>query len=75
LRLKAPRKIVFDAKTNNEIRKIINVNSRKVKPGYKKRIKEQIQKVKQKKKREYIESKVKQNLLRKNIEESKKRNI
>lgn len=72
LRLRINSKPKFDSKTNAEIQKIIRVNSKKVKPGYKKKIKQQINKIKQKKKHEYIENQVKQRLLSSNIKRTKK---
>ena len=72
LRLRIKSKPRFDSKTNAEIQKIIRVNSKKIKPGYKKKIKQQINKIKQKKKHEYIESQVKQRLLSSNIKRTKK---
>lgn len=51
---------------------IINKNSKKVKPGYKKKIKKQILKIKQKIRHENIEKSVKKILVKKNIRDSKK---
>ena len=47
-----------DLKTQNEIQKIISTTSTKIKPGYKKKIKEAIQKINQKNKRSHIEKKM-----------------
>jgi ATP-dependent RNA helicase CshB len=73
LKLRLKQKLVFDNKTNNEIKKIIVTGSKKVVPNYKKKIKTKIAKIKQKLKHEYIEKKIKENLLKKNIERSKNR--
>ncbi len=71
LKLRIKSKPKFDSVTNAEIQKIIRVNSKKVKPGYKKKIKQQINKIKQKKKHEYIEKQVKQRLLNNSIRRTK----
>jgi 23S rRNA G2069 N7-methylase RlmK/C1962 C5-methylase RlmI len=71
LELKQSKKIMFDQKTNNEIKKIINKNSKVVRPGYKKKISAQIQKIKQKKKHEYIDSLIHKRLLKNNIRRTK----
>lgn len=47
-----------DLETQNEIKKVIATSSTKVKPGYKKKIKEAIQKINQKNKRSHIEKKM-----------------
>lgn len=59
IRLKSNHQLRFDSNTNNEIKKIVNVNSKKVKPGYKKKIKREIDKVKRKQKRAYLNKKYK----------------
>ena len=71
-KLKLRKKLKFDEKVNNEIKKIINQNSKKVKPGYKKKIKKQIHKIKQKIRHENIEKRVKKVLTKKNIRDSKR---
>ncbi|MGL4950868.1 MAG: DEAD/DEAH box helicase [Mycoplasma sp.] len=58
------KKFVYDEKTNTEIKKIATKKT-KVKPGYKKKQKQEIQKVKQKSKRKYLESKIKQDRIKK----------
>ena len=63
----------LDYSTNKEIQKVIYTGSKKVKPGYKKKIKEKIKKIKQKKRHEFIEKKIKQVLIAKNIRDSKKK--
>ena len=70
--LKLKKKIKYDEQTNNQIKKIIYTNSKKVKPGYKKKIKKQIHKIKQRIKHQNIEKKVKRILTSKNIQRSKK---
>ncbi len=75
LKLRVKTKLKFDSATNAEIKKIIRLNSKKVKPGYKKKIKQQINKIKQKKKHEYIERQVKQRLLNNNIRKTKHNKI
>ena len=69
--LKLNKKIKYDEQTNNQIKKIIYTNSKKVKPGYKKKIKKQIYKIKQKIRHQNIEKKVKRVLTNKNIQRSK----
>ncbi|MGL4948457.1 MAG: DEAD/DEAH box helicase [Mycoplasma sp.] len=71
-RLKS-NKIVFDQKTNSEIRKIVDKKT-KVKPGYKKKQKEEIKKIKQKSKRKYLEKKINQDRVKKYKQESRDRN-
>ena len=71
-KLKLKKKLKFDEKINNQIKMIINKNSKKVKPGYKKKIKKQILKIKQKIRHENIEKSVKKILVKKNIRDSKK---
>ena len=63
----------LDYSTNKEIQKVIYTGSKKVKPGYKKKIKEKIKKIKQKNRHEFIEKKIKQVLIAKNIRDSKKK--
>ncbi|MGL4951890.1 MAG: DEAD/DEAH box helicase [Mycoplasma sp.] len=58
------KKLMFDTKTNAEIKKVVSKKV-KVKPGYKKKQKEEIQKIKQKSKRKYLESKIKQDRIKK----------
>ncbi|MBP5256797.1 MAG: C-terminal helicase domain-containing protein, partial [Mycoplasma sp.] len=70
--LKIRKKLKFDEQTNNQIKKIIYTNSKKVKPGYKKKIKQQIYKIKQKVRHQNIEKKIKRTLIHKNINESKR---
>jgi len=71
IKLRLPKKKFFDLDTNQKIKKIINTQSKKVKPGYKKKIKNQIHRIKQKIKHEYIEKRIKQTLLQKNIKRTK----
>ncbi|GHU50848.1 hypothetical protein FACS189459_5490 [Bacilli bacterium] len=73
LKFKVVKKIYFDTKTNNEIKKIISTNSHRVRPGYKKKIKMKIDKIRQKKKHEFIEKKIKQQLLLRNIKRTKEK--
>ncbi|MDR2829421.1 MAG: DEAD/DEAH box helicase [Mycoplasmataceae bacterium] len=73
LKLRVQHKRMFDQKTNDQIKKIIRDGSHKISPGYKKKIKYKINKIKQKIRHEFIEKKIKQTLLRKNIKESKAR--
>lgn len=58
LDLKQKRKI--DEKQEQEIRKVISSSSKIVKPGYKKKLKQKINKIKQKNKREHIEKLVRE---------------
>jgi ATP-dependent RNA helicase CshB len=62
---------MLDQQTNNQIKKIIGTQSKKIRPGYKKKIKQQILKIKQKKRHEFIEKKIKQRLLENNIQRTK----
>lgn len=55
---------LLDDKTNQEIRKITSKNE-KVKPGYKKKRKTKIEKLKQKSKRKYLESVIKEQRIKK----------
>ena len=71
-KLRTKKKMKLDYSANAEIKKIINQGSKKVKPGYKKKIQAQINKIKQRKRHEAIEKKVKQQLLLRNINRSKK---
>ncbi|MCF0227274.1 MAG: C-terminal helicase domain-containing protein [Malacoplasma sp.] len=71
-KLRIKKKIKFDYSTNAEIKKIINQGSKKVKPGYKKKIQAKINKIKQRKRHEFIEKKIKQQLLISNISRTKK---
>jgi ATP-dependent RNA helicase CshB len=61
LQLRLRKKIVFDKETNSEIQKVIrnNKSTKRVKPCYKKKIKSQILKIKQKKKHEHIDKIIK----------------
>ena len=70
--LRIKKKIKFDEQTNNQIKKIIYTNSKRIKPGYKKKIKKQIHKIKQKVRHQNIEKKIKKILIKKNIKDSKK---
>jgi ATP-dependent RNA helicase CshB len=74
LKLRLPEKKRFDTETNDKIKKILISGSKKVSPGYKKKMKYKINKIKQKVRHEYIEKKIKQTLLHKNIRESKMKN-
>jgi ATP-dependent RNA helicase CshB len=58
-------RIFFDKETNDKIKYIIKTNSKKVKPGYKRKISNEIGRIKQKLKHQYIEKKVKENLMKK----------
>ena len=71
-KLKLRKKLKFDEKTNNQIKMIISKNSKKIKPGYKKKIKRQILKIKQKIRHDNIEKSIKKILVKKNISDSKK---
>jgi len=71
LRLHLKKKILFDDNTNKKIKEFYNKNSKVVKPGYKKKIKEYIHKISQKKKHEFIDKKIKENLVKKWKENSK----
>lgn len=66
----ASKKPVIDEKINAAINKITHGGKQKVKPGYKKKQKDQIQKLKQKSKRKYLEKKIKEQ----RIEQYKKNN-
>ena len=68
--LKLKKKIKYDEQTNNQIKKIVYINSKKVKPGYKKKIRKQIHKIKQKIRHQNIEKRVKRILTNKNIQSS-----
>ncbi len=61
LRFKKPHKL--DYSTNLKIKKIIGLNSKKVKPGYKKKINTKIKKIKQKVRHQEIEKKIKKQLI------------
>ncbi|MDC4182814.1 DEAD/DEAH box helicase [Mycoplasma bradburyae] len=61
--IKTANKKTLDDKTAQEIKKILNKAPKKVQPGYKKKVKQQINKVKAKAKREAIEKKVKERLI------------
>lgn len=69
LRLRSKPKL--DDLTNQKIKMIIGTNSKKIRPGYKKKIRNQIHKIKQRKRHEFIEKKIKQQLLFKNIKMTK----
>ena len=71
-KLKLRKKLKFDEKTNNQIKMIISKNSKKIKPGYKKKIKRQILKIKQKIRHDNIEKSIKKILVKKNISDSKR---
>lgn len=70
--LKLKRSLRLDYSTNSEIKKIININSKRIKPGYKKKIQKKIKQIKQKKRHEFIEKAIKQRLLINNINRTKK---
>jgi ATP-dependent RNA helicase CshB len=72
LHLKKRHRQLLDAKTNQKIKTIIGINSKKIKPGYKKKMRQQIHKIKQRKRHEFIEKKIKNQLLLKNIMDSKR---
>jgi ATP-dependent RNA helicase CshB len=74
LKLRLKKKLYLDEQTNNQIKHIIYKSSKKVQPGYKKRLKYKIDRVKQKKRHEFIESRIKKVLVQKNIRDSKQRN-
>lgn len=71
LKLHLQHKPRLDETTNRQIKMIIGTNSKKIRPGYKKKIRKQIHKIKQRKRHEFIEKKIKQHLLIKNIRASK----
>ncbi len=58
--IKQYQKPLIDSKNNSKIKCLININ-KKIKPCYKKKLKEQIQKIKQKLKRQYIDKQYKKN--------------
>lgn len=70
--LKIKRKIVYDHSVNAEIKRIYHQGSKKIKPGYKKKIKSKIKEIKQKQRHLHIEKKIKQQLLLKNIRNYKR---
>jgi adenylosuccinate synthase len=61
----------LDQQTNDQIKKIIGTQSKVVRPGYKRKIKQQILRIKQKKRHEFIEKKIKHHLLMENIKRTK----
>lgn len=61
--VKPEHKKRVDDHLTNEIKKVLRSAPKKVQPGYKKKIKQQINKIKSKAKREAIEAKVKQRLI------------
>lgn len=68
------RKKVVNEELESEIKKVKAINrSKKVKPGYKKKIKNEIQKVKNKHKRESIKKDIRRQRVERYIEESKKK--
>lgn len=72
-KLRLRKKIQFDLKTNNKIRSLVTKSlKRGVKPGYKKKLKAKINRIKQHSKHQYIEKKIKQQLLMENINRTKK---
>jgi ATP-dependent RNA helicase CshB len=71
IKLKKQKHRLLDEETNSKIRKIIFSNSKKVKPSYKKKIRQQIHKIKQQKRHEFIEKQIKKQLLIKNIKATK----
>lgn len=73
LTLKFKPKLYLDEATNSEIKRIIGAQSKHIKPGYKKKIKAQIYKIKQRKRHEFIEKKIKQRLIQQNIYDTKKK--
>jgi ATP-dependent RNA helicase CshB len=74
LTLKKRQKIIFSKEVNNDIKRIIRQGSKRVTPGYKKKIKAQIFKIKQKMKREYIDAKYKEMYRKKGLEEKNNNN-
>ncbi|MDR2461870.1 MAG: DEAD/DEAH box helicase [Mycoplasmataceae bacterium] len=66
LRIIHKSKIKLDDKTNNLVKQIIQKNSKKIKPCYKKIIKKEIHKIKQKVRHEFIEQKIRQSFIKKN---------
>lgn len=58
-RLNLKKKKIKNEKQEKEIRKVVATNSKIVKPGYKKKLRSKINKIKQKHKREHIEKLVK----------------
>ncbi|GMO13518.1 MAG: DEAD/DEAH box helicase [Mycoplasmoidaceae bacterium] len=71
LKLRVQHKRMFDQQTNDKIKQILRDGSHKVSPGYKKKMKYKIDKIKQKIRHEFIEKKIKQTLLHKNIRDTK----
>ena len=58
---------------NNQIRSIVVKNkAKKVKPGYKKKVKEEIEKTKQKQRREMIKQNIKDQIKKRAIEKTKR---
>jgi ATP-dependent RNA helicase CshB len=72
LKLRIHTKPRLDKQTNDQIKKIIGTQSQKIRPGYKRKIKQQIFRIKQKKRHEFIEKKIKERLLMENIKRTKK---
>jgi ATP-dependent RNA helicase CshB len=72
LKLRIHTKPRLDKQTNDQIKKIIGTQSQKVRPGYKRKIKQQIFRIKQKKRHEFIDKKIKERLLMENIKRTKK---
>lgn len=55
LNIRNRKKVILPNEVNKEIKKIVNTSKGKVKPNYKKKLKQKIHKIKQKEKRKYLD--------------------
>jgi adenylosuccinate synthase len=73
LKIHAKKHQMIDEETNKKIQQIIYRSDKKIQPCYKKRLAKKINKVKQKKRHEFIEKRIKRVLISKNIRDSKRK--
>lgn len=66
------KKPIVNWEQEQEIKELVHTTKKTVKPGYKKKLKQEIQKIKQKHKRKHIEASMKQQRIQKYKEESSK---
>ena len=72
-KIRLRKKPVINLEQEEEIKQLVKNSKKNVKPGYKKKLKNKINKIKQKHKRKYIEESVKQQRIKKYRQENAKR--
>ena len=72
-KIRLRKKPVINLEQEQEIKELVKKTKKNVKPGYKKKLKNEIQKIKQKHKRKYIEQSVKEQRIKKYKQENSKK--